>query len=283
MAQVRSKSAKVSMVIVYIAIVLILAFTVLPLVFLTVSALKPLDELFIWPPRFYTTRPTLSNFSALFTAMSGFTVPFTRYLFNSIFTTVISVAGAVIICAMASYGLSKFKFFGNKLIFSLIIAALMFSPQVTQISTYMVVSGLKINDTYAVLILPKLATALYLFLTKQFVDQIPNTYIESARIDGAGEMRIFIKIIIPMIKPAIMTVIVFAFTAFWNDFFSPMVYTSSEAMKTLPLALQTIGANIMRVGAANAAAFLMTVPTILVFVFMQKRVMETMIYSGIKG
>ena len=124
---------------------------------------------------------------------------------------------------------------------------------------------------------------MYLFLAKQFMDQIPDTYIESARIDGAGESTIFIRIILPMIKPALMTVVVFSFTAFWNDFFSPMVYTTTEEMKTLPLALQTIGTNVMRAGASNAASFLMTVPTIVVFVIMQKRVMETMIYSGIKG
>ena len=283
MAMVRSKKSRVSMGFVYFFIFLVLLFTMLPLVYLTVTAFKPLDELFVWPPKFYTFRPTLSNFTSLFTAMSGFSVPFIRYVFNSLFTTVISVIGTLVVCGMAAYGMSKFRYPGSKLLFSLVVAALMFSPQVTQISTYMVVTKMNMNDTYLVLILPKLATAMYLFLTKQFVDQIPDTYIESARIDGAGEWRIFVKIIIPMIKPALMTVVVFAFTAFWNDFFSPMVYTTSDAMKTLPLALQTIGSNIMRTGANNAAAFLMTVPTIIVFVLMQKRVMETMIYSGIKG
>ena len=268
---------------VYFFIILTLLFTVLPLVYLTVTAFKPLDELFIWPPRFYTFRPTLANFGSLLTAMSGFTVPFSRYIFNSLFTTVCSVGGTLVICSMGAYGLSKYRFPGSRFIFSVVIAALMFSPQVTQISTYMVITKMHINDTYTVLILPKLATAMYLFLIKQFVDQIPDTYIESARIDGANELTTFLKIIIPMSKPALLTVVVFSFTAFWNDFFSPMVYTSSDAMKTLPLALQTIGANVMRMGAMNAASFLMTVPTIIVFVFMQKRVMETMIHSGIKG
>lgn len=283
MAMVRSRKSKVSMAFVYVFICLFLCIAVLPLVYLTVSAFKPLDELFIWPPRFYTLRPTLDNFNSLFTAMSGFTVPFTRYVFNSLFTTVMSVLGTVVVCGMAAYGLSKFRFFGSRFLFSLVLAALMFNSQVTQIPTYMVVSTLKLTNTYWALILPKLATAMYLFLTKQFIDQIPNTYIESARIDGAGEARIFLQIILPMIKPALMTVVVFAFTAFWNDFFSPMVYTSTEEMKTLPLALQTIGTNVMRAGASNAASFLMTLPTIIVFVLMQKRVMQTMIHSGIKG
>lgn len=283
MAMVRSRSSKVSMIFVYVIITLILIITVLPLIYLAVTAFKPLDELFIWPPRFYTLRPTLSNFSSLFTAMSGYTVPFTRYIFNSLFTTVASVLGTVIVCGMGAYGMSKFRYPGSRLLFSLVVAALMFSPQVTQIPTYMVVSGMHLTNTYWALILSKLSTAMYLFLAKQFMDQIPDTYIESARIDGAGESTIFIRIILPMIKPALMTVVVFSFTAFWNDFFSPMVYTTTEEMKTLPLALQTIGTNVMRAGASNAASFLMTVPTIVVFVIMQKRVMETMIYSGIKG
>ncbi len=270
MAMVRSRSSKVSMIFVYVIITLILIITVLPLIYLAVTAFKPLDELFIWPPRFYTLRPTLSNFSSLFTAMSGYTVPFTRYIFNSLFTTVASVLGTVIVCGMGAYGMSKFRYPGSRLLFSLVVAALMFSPQVTQIPTYMVVSGMHLTNTYWALILPKLSTAMYLFLAK-------------ARIDGAGESTIFIRIILPMIKPALMTVVVFSFTAFWNDFFSPMVYTTTEEMKTLPLALQTIGTNVMRAGASNAASFLMTVPTIVVFVIMQKRVMETMIYSGIKG
>lgn len=154
--------------------------------------------------------------------------------------------------------MSKFRYPGSRLLFSLVVAALMFSPQVTQIPTYMVVSGMHLTNTYWAMILPKLSTAMYLFLAKQFMDQIPDTYIESARIDGAGESTIFIRIILPMIKPALMTVVVFSFTAFWNDFFSPMVYTTTEEMKTLPLALQTIGTNVMRAGASNAASFLMT-------------------------
>lgn len=283
MAIVRSRKSKVSMFFVYVIIIGILIFTILPLVYLVVTAFKPLDELYIWPPRFYTLRPTLSNFSSLFTAMSGYTVPFTRYLFNSLFTTVLSVLGTVIVCGMAAYGLSKFRFPCSGLIFSLVLAALMFSSQVTQIPTYMVVSGMKLTNSYWALILPKLSTAMYLFLTKQFMDQVPDTFIESARIDGAGEVTIFARIILPMVKPALVTVVVFSFTAFWNDFFSPMIYTATEEMKTLPLALQTIGSNVMRAGATNAASLLMTVPTIVVFVIMQKRVMETMVYSGIKG
>lgn len=283
MAAVRTKRSKISMAVIYFVLLCFLVFTMLPLVYLVVTAFKPMDELFIWPPKFYVKRPTLSNFESLLTAMNGFTVPFTRYVFNSLFTTLASVLGTMVVCGMGAYGLSKFRFLGSSLIFSVVIATLMFSPQVTQIPTYMIVSGLHLTDTYWALILPKLPTALYLFLTKQFIDQIPNAYIESARMDGAGEWRCFARIVLPMCRPALLTIVVFSFTAYWNDFFSPMVYTSSEAMKTLPLAIQTIGSGVMRVGASGAAALLMTVPTILVFLFMQKRVMETMIHSGIKG
>jgi len=186
---------------------------------------------------------------------------------------------------MGAYALSKRKIPGANAIFSIIIAALMFSPHVTQIPSYIIVDKLKLTNTYWSLIIPKLAVAYNFFLMKQFIDQFPNELLEAAQIDGAKERVIFWKILMPSLKPAWSTLVVFSFVSNWNDYFTPLVYISSQAMKTLPLALQTIGsaADLSRAGAVNAATLLMTAPTVIIFLLMQAKVLETMAYSGIKA
>lgn len=264
---------------------LLAAFTAIPLVYMVSTAFKPLDELFIYPPRYFVRRPTLTNFSNLLISLASSTVPFTRYIFNSFFTTVLTVTGTVMVSGMGAYALSKHKLPGAGLIFSIIIAALMFSSHVTQISSYIVVDGLGLTNTYWALIIPKLAVAYNFFLMKQFLDQFPNELLEAARIDGAKERAIFWKIVMPSLKPAWSTLVVFSFVSNWNDYFSPLIFITSNSMKTLPLALQTIGASgaIARAGAMNAATLLMTAPTIIIFLIMQAKVMETMAHSGIKS
>ena len=188
---------------------------------------------------------------------------------------------------MGAYSLVKFKPPGGQALFNMILVALMFSAHVTKIPSYMVVNKLHLINTYGALILPNLAVAYNCFLLKQFMEQYPDELIEAARIDGAGEFRIFIDMVMPALKPATATLVVFSFTSNWNDYFSPLIYVTSQAMKTLPLALQTIsggaaGMSVGRAGAVAAATFLMTVPTVVIFTIMQGKVMETMVYSGIK-
>lgn len=280
------RSISVKEIIQYTMMFVLVTFMMLPLIYLVVTAFKPLKELFIYPPRFYVKDPTFDNFEELVIAMDSTVVPFTRYVFNSLFTTILSVGGSVIVCSMGAYAIEKHKPFGHKVIFTIIISALMFSPQVTQIPNYMVVQKLGLINTYWALIIPKLAVPMNFFLMKQFMTQIPNTYIEAARIDGAKEWHTFWKLIMPMAKAAWATLIVFSFVANWNDAFSPMVYITSQAMKTLPLALSTIAGgpgNIARVGATYAATLLTTLPTIIIFIMMQSKVIKTMAHSGIKG
>lgn len=164
----------------------------------------------------------------------------------------------------------------------------MFSPHVTQIPRYMVVNGLNLVDNYLALILPSVAVAYNFFLVKQFMGAFPRELIEAGRIDGAGELHIFFKLVMPAMKPAMATLIVLTFVSSWNDYFSPLIYTSDQAMRTLPLALQTISggaaaASIGRAGAVSAATMVMTIPTVLLFTVSQRMVMETMTMSGIKG
>jgi len=271
---------------VYFFIVPLAIFSVLPIVFVINTAFKPLEELLLFPPPFFVRRPTLANFEDLLLATNALQVPFSRYLFNSLLTTVTTVLGQVLICSMAAYPLAKTRVPGGEWIFGMIVAALTFAPEVTQIPRYLVVQKLGMIDTYWALILPQLAWPYGLFLMRQFMTQVPTEYIESAKVDGASDWTIFWRIVMPLVAPAWNTVIIFGFIQSWNDSFSPLVFTRSEAMKSVALAMVSLTAGaqyIARVGAAAAAAFVMTTPTIVVFLLRQARVIQTMAYSGIKA
>ncbi|MCL2867748.1 MAG: carbohydrate ABC transporter permease [Clostridia bacterium] len=277
---------KLSRFILYIFMIAAVLFMALPLIYVIMTAFKPMNELFIFPPRFFVQNPTTRNFGDLVTALGSSVVPFTRYIFNSVVVAVAVVVLTVLVCSLGAYGLSKHKPKGSNILFILVIAALTFSPHVTTIPRYLVINYMGLINSYFALILPNIAVAYNFFLMKQFIDQFPNELIEAARIDGAGELFIYWRILMPSIKPAWSTLVMLSFVSTWNDYFSPLIYTSSQTMKTLPLALQTIAGSstsIGRMGAVAAATFLMTVPTIVIFLIMQRRVMETMVYSGIKG
>lgn len=282
----RNKIQKVtfSRVLLYLFMLALVVFTALPLIYVVSTAFKPLHEMFIYPPTFFVKSPTLQNFGDLLISLGNSTVPFTRYVFNSLLTTVTTVFFSIMVCSMGAYGLAKHRPAGSNFIFAIVLAALMFSPHVTQIPRYLVVNRLGLVDNYLALILPSIASTYNFFLMKQFIEQFPSELMEAARIDGAGEFKIYWSIVMPSVKPAWSTLVMLTFVSTWNDYFSPLVFTTSQAMKTLPLALQTIsGGNIGRMGATSAATLLMTLPTLLVFLLMQKNVMTTMVHSGIKA
>ena len=266
----------------YLFVILLVSFSALPLVYVFSTAFKPLDELFIFPPRFFVTNPTLENFSNLFRSLSDSMVPFSRYLFNSIFLSTVIVLGTVLICCMAAFALVKLKPPGSKAFFSVVLAALMFSPHVTQIPRYMIIDSMNLVDTYWAIILPNIAVAYNMFLIKQFCEQVPDSLMESARIDGANDVTLFFKVIMPLLKPAWITLMVNSFISSWNDYFTPLIFLTKPQLKTLPLALQSLGSSISRAGAVAASALIMVVPPIVIFLLMQKSVLQTMIYSGIK-
>lgn len=258
----------------------------LPLVYLVSTAFKPTEELFVFPPRFLVQHPTLVNFQDLFLATTSSWVPFPRYVLNSVIVSVLSIGFGVFFASMAAYPLAKHKAPGSAALFTMVVAALMFAPTVTSIPRYLLVEKLGLIDSYWALVLPALASPLSLFLIKQFVEQIPDVLFEAGKVDGATEWDMYAKIVMPNCKPAWSTILFLTFVATWNDSWSPMMFTRSEAMKTLPLAIQTLGGGIQvvaRQGVLNAAAFLTIVPTIAVFLLTQKRVLQTMVHSGIKA
>lgn len=269
---------------VFLTIVGIIMF--LPMYQLIITAFKPLEELFLFPPLYYVRQPTLENFQELLVAAGSGWVPFSRFVYNSVVVTVSVVSLHVLAACMAAYPLAKSKAPGVKFLFQLTVAALMFSAQITNIPRYLIVNGLGWIDTYLPLIIPGIGSAFGVFLMKQFLEQVPDALLEAARIDGAGDFRIFWNIILPLSRPAWSTLIIFSWIGTWNDSWSPMVFTQRESMKTLPLAIQTIfsGANVVaRQGANAAAGLLQTAPTVIIFLILQKQVIQTMAYSGIKS
>ena len=264
-----------------LVLVLFGLFMVLPLVYAVCSAFKPMDEIFLYPPRFFVRNPTLTNFQDLFVIMGKSWVPFSRYVFNSVFITVAGTAGHVLVGSMAAYVLAKYEFKGADTISKLVVTAMMFSGYVTAIPNYLVISKLGWVDTYWAIIIPAFASPMGLFLMRQFMEGVPNAIIEAAKIDGAGEFRIYWQIIMPMIKPAWLTAIIFSIQALWNNRASTFIY--SEDLKTLPYALQQIiNGGVARQGVGSAVTLFMMIVPITVFVLAQSNIIETMATSGIK-
>ena len=266
---------------IYSVLALVAVAMAFPLVFAICSSLKPLDELFRFPPTLFPRQPTLDNFSDLLVTMGQSWVPFSRYISNTVFITVVGTLGNVIIGSLAAYVLAKYNFPLGKPFFSLVVTALMFNGYVTAIPNYLLMSSMKIVDTYWAILLPALAAPMGMFLMKQFMEGIPMALIESAQIDGAKQMRIFWKIVMPNVKPAWLTMIIFSVQSLWNAKASTVIY--SEAKKTLVYALQQIQAGgIARTGQAAAVTVVVMLVPIATFVLSQSQILETMATSGLK-
>ena len=256
-------------------------FMVLPLVMIVNNALKPLDELFQYPPKLFVRNPSLDNFVDLFVAMNSSWVPFSRYLLNTVIITVGGTGGHVILASLAAYPLSKHNFRGKKLLFDMVVLSMMFSWTVTQIPNYMIISWLGINNTYLALILPACSYGMGLYLMKQFMDQIPNSLLESARLDGASEFRVFMTIVMPNVKPAWLTLAIFQFQQMWGN--TGAMFLRDEELKPLQYSLQQIAAGgTARAGASAAVTLIIAAIPIIFFLICQSNVLETMTTSGMK-
>lgn len=263
-----------------IFLVLLAAFMLLPLVFVVSNAFKPLDELFIYPPRLLVNKPTMDNFSSMMKLMSQSWVPFSRYLFNTVFLTVAGTFLHLIFASLAAYPLARHKFMGRDLIFGAIVLSLMFSGSVTQIPSYIIITRINLLDNHLATILPAIQYSLGLYLIKQFMETLPDSVIEAARIDGASEWRIWGQLAMPMVKPAWLTLIILMIQQLWNTI-SP--YTFSEELKTLPQALnQILSGGIARTGVSAAVSLIMLSVPVITFVLSQSQIIETMNSSGMK-
>lgn len=258
------------------------AFMFLPMLYVILQALKPLDELWMFPPRFYVINPTLSNFTDLFSLMADSWVPFSRYIFNTVFISVAGTAGNLLFASMAAYSLAKLKYPGRDFMFNIVVKSLMFTSTVTGIATFITMSLLGWVDTYLAVIVPSFAYTLGLYLMKQFMEtNVSDAVLESARLDGASEFYAFWVIAMPMVKPAWLTLIIYCFQGLWNS--GSSIYIYSEQLKTLNYAISQITAGgIARAGAAAASTVIMMMVPILVFVISQSNIIETMGSSGMK-
>ena len=263
-------------------LVLMGAFMFLPMLYAIMQSLKPLDELWMFPPRWYVVNPTLSNFGDLFSLMNESWVPFSRYIFNTVFITACGTIGNLVLGSMAAYSLAKLKFPGRNIFFQMIVMSLMFHQTVHQVTHFIILSAINVVDTYLAIILPALAGTMGLYLMKQFMESsVSDAVLESARLDGASEFRCFLVIAMPMVKPAWLTLIIESFKGLWNT--GASIYIHSEQLKTFNYAIQQIvTGGIARAGAGAAATVVMMIVPITVFVVSQSQIIETMGSSGMK-
>ncbi len=268
-------------ILVFLFLLLFGIFFVFPIVYAIITAFKPLNEIFIFPPRFFVRHPTLDNFIELNLMTASFWVPLSRYIFNSLFISAVGTVGHLILSSMAAYPLAKHPFPGNGWIKQVIVMSLLFTSSVTYLPQYVVLAQLHMINTYWALILPALQSSLGLYLMMNFMSTIPTEMIEAARIDGANEFTIYARIVMPNVKPAWLTLIIFSFQGLWNNNGGSMIF--QEELKVLPAILSQITAGgIVRSGVSSAAALLLMLPPVLIFVFSQKNVIQTMSTSGLK-
>ena len=268
-------------ILLYVFLLFVAFVMAFPIIYAVSSALKPLDELFKFPPRVFPQNPTLDNFSDLFVTMGKSWVTFSRYLFNTVFITLVGTVGHLIVASMGAFVLAKYDFPGNKTFFKIVTVAMMFTGYVTQIPNYLILNKLGWIDTYWAIIIPAFASPMGLFLMEQFMEGLPTSLIEAAKIDGANEWKVFTNIVMPNVKPAWMTLIIFSVQALWNNKASTFIY--SEERKTLVYALQQIqSGGIARTGQGAAVLVVVMIVPIIIFVLSESQILETMASSGLK-
>lgn len=269
----------------YLVLVPLALFMALPIVFIVNHAFKPIEELFAFPPKFFVENPVVDNFTKLARQASAGGISISRYIFNSLIVTASVVLLTIFISSMAAFALSKLRFKAKNILMEINNLAMMFVPVAVIIPRYLLVDKLGLINTYFAHILPLLAMPVGMFLVKQFTDQVPDSLIEAAVVDGAGYFLVYRKIILPMIRPAIATVAILAFQSVWGNTETSTMYTNVESMRTLTFYMNTLASNTNAVagqGIAAAASLIMFVPNLLLFILCQSKVMNTMAHSGIK-
>lgn len=254
-----------------------------PILYMFNMALKPLNEMYMFPPKLFVQNATWNNFSDLLRILSNTLVPFTRYLFNSLFVVVIGSIGHIMIASFCAYPLAKYRFPGSVLINNLIVYSLMFNATVTMVPNFITISRLGLIDNYSAIILPSFASTLGLFLMKNFMEQIPDSLLDAAKIDGANQFQIHLQIVMPVVKPAWVTAFILVFQALWANTGSGYIFT--EKYKSVGYMMSQLNGSISgvaRAGVVAAASVIMFLVPTIIFLLMQTNVISTMATSGIK-
>ena len=269
----------------YAFLIPLATFMALPIIFIINHAFKPMDELFAFPPQFFVHHPTLDNFRNLVSQSNLSGIPMSRYIFNSVIVTTLVVVISILISSMAGFALSKMRFKSKHKLLEINNLALMFVPVAVMIPRYLVIDRIGIIDSYLAHILPLLAMPVGLFLIKQFMDQIPDELIEAAIVDGANEFQVYLKIVVPIVRPALATAAILVFQQVWNNIESSSIFVNTESLRTLAFYMGTLASDTNVVagqGVAAAASLIMFLPNLILFIILQSKVMNTMAHSGLK-
>ena len=280
--KVRLSRSKTGSFFILLFLLLVSSFMILPMFYAVIQSFKPIGEIYAYPPKFFVKNPTIDNYLQVFKLAGNLWVPFSRYLLNSVFVSVVGTFIYIIIATLAAYFLAKSGLKSANWLTNVIVLAIMFSGGVTAVPQYVVISKLGLVNTWGAIIFPAFASTMGVFLMKQFmVSSIPDDLLEAARIDGAGEYRIYHSIVLPNVKPAWLTLLIYTFQALWNGDGGTYIY--SENMKLLPTVLSNIASGgLARAGAAAAVSVIVMLPPIMIFIYSQSSVMETMTHSGLK-
>lgn len=261
-------------------LIILTIFFMFPFYWITTGAFKLQEVAISIPPEWFPLKPTMENFNKLLTPLT------IRWFLNSVF---VSLSTTILVCltaSLAGYALAKKQFPFSKLIFIIFVAAMALPKQVILIPLLRFVTELGWVDSYKALILPAVGWPFGVFLMKQFSHSVPNELLESARIDGCGELRIFFNIVLPIVKPGIGALAIFTFIASWNDYFSQLIFTNSEAMKTLPLGVAAMAQSAefsLNYGLLMAGALLASLPMIIVFLMFQNYFTQGVTIGAVKG
>lgn len=277
----RSLAGNATMLVLLLLVGFVMA---LPLIYAISNAIKPLEEFYLFPPRFFAIHPTDGNFLDLFELVTSSWVPFSRYVFNSVFVSAITTGLYVLVSSLCAYVLSKHDFYGKKTLNQIIVISMLFNSTIMNIPQYVILSKLGLIDSLWVIVVPTLGTTMGVFLLKQTIDSFPDSILESARLEGCSEMQICWRIVMPSIKPGWITVVIFTFQSVWNNTGSTMIFTENNKVLPTMLTELAVGATstVARAGVSAAATLFVMIPPIVVFVLSQSQVMETMASSGIK-
>lgn len=275
----RSKGGTIA---IFLLLGIMAVFMFLPFIYAIMQSLKPMEEIYAFPPKFFVKNPTGESYRLLATLTDSVWVPFSRYLANTVFVTVVSTLVHLLFASMAAFVLAKYEFPGSKILSRVVESSLLFAGPVTALPQYIIMNMLGFVDTFWAVILPAICAPIGLFLMKNFIGQISNAMLEAAKIDGAGMFTIYSKVVLPLVKPAMFTLVIFSFQTLWNTTGGSYIY--EESLKLLPTIMNQItSSGIARVGVTAASGVVMMIPPFILFICLQSRIIETMAFSGIKG
>jgi len=252
--------------------------TILPLVWMISASLMPTGEATLFPPRFLPSAPTITHYRELFIRMN-----FGRSFGNSMIVALSITFFSLFLNSMAGYAFAKLRFSGRDKLFNVLVAALVIPTQVGMLPLFLVLKSVHLVNSYWGVILPSMATIFGIFLIRQFMLSIPDDLLDAARIDGAGEFRIYWSIVMPLARPVLVTLAIFMFMSAWNDFMWPLIVLSDDAHYTLPVALANLaGEHVQDVELMMAGAVLTVLPVVVLFVALQRWYVAGITAGGVK-